>query len=125
VRRGFLDSYSEPVCLSIQTDHKKSNDAIHWPTFNVNDRGRFTPLEVPMTVTVPDGVPLFPPPPLPPLPPQALSHARLNISGARATTKRRFDCFASTVEVARSKAINTARSGNTIRANGRMFGCFL
>jgi hypothetical protein len=27
--------------------------------------------------------------------------------------------------VARSKAINTARSGNTIRANGRMFGCFV
>jgi hypothetical protein len=67
-----------------------------------------------MTVTVPDGVPLFPPPPLPPLPPQALSHARLNTSGARATTKRRFDCFASTVEVARSKAINTEISSGAL-----------
>ena len=65
----------------------------------------FTPFELPVIVTVPEGVPEFPPPPplLPP-PPQLAIHTRLTIRSAKTGTRRRLELLTATIEPARSNA---------------------
>ena len=58
-----------------------------------------------MIVTVPEGVPEFPPPPplLPP-PPQLVIHTKLKIRSAKTGTSRRFELRLAIIEPARSNA---------------------
>ena len=99
---------------------------VHQLTVNVKDKEWFTPAEVPVMVSVPDCVPVFPPPLLLPelLPPQPFTHA--TIRSTRAGTRHHLDRFALTADAIRIRATaNAARSVNTKCANCRMFGGFV
>jgi hypothetical protein len=63
-----------------------------------------TLLDVPVIVTVPEGVPGFPPPPLLLPPPQLVIHTVLTIRSARRGTRRRLELRAATIDPARSNA---------------------
>jgi len=70
-------------------------------------------------VTVPEGVPGFPPPlPLLPPPPQLAIHMRLTIRSTEIGRRRRLECRAATIETARSNANTNKIRRFTIGCNG-------